>query len=152
MRDFKHSVNVLVRAYMNDTLEHFNCYACAVGNLVSDAMGYEYKKCVDSEAKRIAWKHNEGRYYQTVGSPRIIGGDWYLVVLNDEYKIEGIKEIEATGYSIDEVTRIENAFESAGRIGDFMLNGLMAVVDVLADIHQIDLTVREETKKLFVKA
>jgi hypothetical protein len=33
-----------------------------------------------------------------------------------------------------------------------MLNGLMKVVDVLADIHGVDLSVKESAKLQFVKA
>jgi hypothetical protein len=33
-----------------------------------------------------------------------------------------------------------------------MFNGLMAVVDVLADIHSVDLEKKEAAKALFVKA
>ncbi len=36
-------------------------------------------------------------------------------------------------------------------INDWMFNGLMAVVDVLADIHGINLEAKEEAKKLFIK-
>jgi hypothetical protein len=42
MRDFNHTVNVLVKAYLNDTLRHNNCYACAVGNMIASANGFKY--------------------------------------------------------------------------------------------------------------
>ncbi len=29
------TVSILVDAYMNDTLQHGNCFACAVGNIVA---------------------------------------------------------------------------------------------------------------------
>ena len=31
---FSNSVDILVKAYFNDTLRHGNCLACAVGNLM----------------------------------------------------------------------------------------------------------------------
>lgn len=45
MRDFNHSVNVLVKAYLNNTLAHSTCYACAVGNLVADGIGTKVINC-----------------------------------------------------------------------------------------------------------
>lgn len=63
--------------------------------------------------------------------------------------------IDQTGYSEVELAKIEFAFESAdeGSTEDEnMFNGLMAVVDVLAEIHGVDLTSKEQAKKLFVKA
>ena len=50
---FENSVSVLVRAYMNDTLIHGNCFACAVGNLIVDANKYTYVPCVDRPAAKF---------------------------------------------------------------------------------------------------
>lgn len=67
------------------------------------------------------------------------------------------REAESTGYTYEEIAKIENAFEwgwddkFGQETDDDGYLGLMAVVDVLADIHGIDLTTREETKKLFIK-
>jgi hypothetical protein len=36
---FENSVDVLVKAYLNDTLEHGQCHACAVGNLICAETG-----------------------------------------------------------------------------------------------------------------
>lgn len=41
MRDFNHTVNVLVKAYFNGFLIKMSCKACAVGNLVADGMGWQ---------------------------------------------------------------------------------------------------------------
>jgi len=163
MRDFNHSVNVLVRAYMNDTLEHNNCYACAVGNLVADAYGYTYTDAVDGGCrKKKALLQNNGRYFDRDKSGINVGADWYNLIDFIDFidpnpqDPKGLKEIEKTGYSFEEVKAIENAFESVSEYNksedQYMLDGLMAVVDVLADIHGIDITAKEEAKKLFVKA
>lgn len=151
MRDFNHSVNVLVRAFMNNTLEHTNCYACAVGNLVADANKLDYSK-TGFNGGLVAHRRNEKRVFpmfwlNPIGAPGCIEEEF---VTNDV-----LLECETTGYSVYELALIEKAFEGAeeGKSDDeWMFNGLMAVVDVLADIHGIDLTVREETKKLFVKS
>jgi len=146
---FEHSIDVLVKAYLNDTLEHGSCRACAVGNLVADAQG-------------IKLFYNEGEHLITnIGvTPNKDGKtifNWNKLVdringYGDEQ--EALKEIESTGYSLSDIIKIEKAFEGAnyGEGNDeWMLNGLFAVVDVLAEIHGIDLTIREETKKLFNK-
>jgi hypothetical protein len=35
---FSNTIDILVKAYLNDTLQHESCSACAVGNLVSHSM------------------------------------------------------------------------------------------------------------------
>ena len=128
MRDFSHSVDVLVKAYMNDTLTHGNDCACAVGNLIAHELGVNPKSSWNPE-----W---------------LVG---YVCGVNIE---DGRREIETTGYTVNEILRIERAFENVLYSNDhdeWNYKGLMAVVDVLADIHEIDLTTREESKKLFVK-
>lgn len=55
------------------------------------------------------------------------------------------KQIDATGYSWQELARVEYAFESAKKgesADDWMFNGLMAVLDVLADIHGVNLSAK----------
>ncbi len=37
MKDFNHTVNVLVEAYLNDDLNHGTCESCAVGTIVGHA-------------------------------------------------------------------------------------------------------------------
>lgn len=139
MRDFNHTVNILVQAYLNGTLEHGNCKACAVGNIIR-GNGYDIVK----DAKR----KNETQ--------------WLLKIMTD---IRGhinrptaprvaARQIASTGYSIYELHLIEYSFENCGfgkNEDEYMFNGLMSVVDTLADIHNIDLTAKEEAKKLFVK-
>lgn len=155
MRDFNHTVNVLVQAFLNDTLEQCNCYACAVGNLVAAANGY---KLVKKEFKlgigEIAHVRMVPEYMEEDYSSDLRGGHWYKLISvfhksrDVEVNASGRREIDSTGYTEEELTSVEQAFEHAA--GEF--EGLMAVVDVLADIHGIDLTVREESKALFKHA
>lgn len=149
MRNFEHSVNVLVKAYVNDTLQHGNCWACAVGNLICEAKGYHYLN--------NAWYSQEHK--------TIIGTNWPAFFMTDAISKKqspsvchnakiGLQEIESTGYSTEELARIEFAFETAPigvTLDDYMFNGLMAVVDILADIHHVDLKQREGAKAMFVK-
>jgi len=44
---FENTVDILVKAYINDTLEHNNCYACAVGNIVAHNMGERFVKATE---------------------------------------------------------------------------------------------------------
>ncbi len=158
---FEHSVDVLVKAYLNGTLKHGNCHACAVGNLVSEACGYTYKQNPMhgfgmERYQDIIWSH-KNRYYLTDNTQE--QKSWHSVVKDGsdiEHPLcdEAANQIEKTGYSVDQLYRIEIAFETANRIDgpdEWMFNGLMAVVDCLADIHGINLEAKEEAKKLFVK-
>jgi len=130
---FDNSVSVLVKAFINDELEFGLCQKCAVGNLVK-ASAY-------------------------IGNPE----DW--MEARPHYpkgpsKIRAYKAIDSIGYSVDEVFKIESAFEAWGKEYSHvdqndkrdMFKGLMRVVDVLAEIHGIDLSEKESAKALFVKA
>jgi hypothetical protein len=79
---------------------------------------------------------------------------WVWPILNiEEYIDEAKFEIDSTGYSVKDLAKIEFAFETAQKGNtedDWMFNGLMAVIDVLAEIHNIDLITVKEAKELFV--
>jgi hypothetical protein len=155
MRDerkkFDETVAILVKAYLEGTLEHANCYACAVGNIVASHWQIPFIK---SEIGNDWPAGNDAHWYELVGCGGSVKG-----IKNDSMRIMALHQIAPTGYSAEELIRIEYSFERAhnpGEWNDFtndewMFNGLMAVVDVLAEIHGIDLTTKEESKKLFVK-
>lgn len=149
---FNDTVGILVKAYLNDTLEPTDCAKCAVGNMVAAANGY---KTCDREIT-ADWIAADGQ---------TIEPQWQDVIWakrdEDEgfYRptIEGHRQIESTGYSLEDFDRIEEAFmsglhEPLGNGTPNNYNGLMAVVDVLADIHGIDLATAAASKALFVKA
>lgn len=147
LKKFNHTVNVLLKAYLNDTLQHGNCFACAVGNLIKDARKYTYGK---SKAGRLIWME-----VQTARWRHVFMTNFVSVQERDPSKYigEAKAEIDSTGYTWQQLARIEYAFETAdeGKSNDdWMFNGLMAVVDVLAKIHEIDLETVKETKELFV--
>jgi hypothetical protein len=146
-RDFNNSIGVLVKAYFNDTLVHGQCHACAVGNLVGAARQVPIIKDI---------RNMPGKYWVKVAP----WSNVFMTVRNEQeidlnaYQGEAKEAIDSTGYTWQELARIEYAFETADKGScedDYMLAGLLAVVDVLADIHGIDLTKREEAKLLFVK-
>lgn len=127
---FDNSVSVLVRAYLNGTLQHLNSCACAVGNLVAAAGGYKYQKL------------GNGSYWWTDKFP-----DWRHP---KERGQDAEKQFDLVGYSYQQIRKIELAFEGQNRIwyperdeDENTFRGLLAVVDVLAEIHGVDLTTKQ---------
>ena len=112
---YKKTVDILFNAYFNDMLRHGFCGACAVGNIIKANVG-------------------------------IVSDNWYYVI---EEKRSGRSsqiadpeiartEINSTGYTINELAKIEAAFEGApGWKEDYMFNGLVAVLEVLKEIHEV---------------
>ena len=170
---FNDTVAILVKAYFDDTLRHGNCYGCAVGNIIAHKMGVNIIK---TDNKGLMW--DNGDPYPGYGSCNNPDG-WGAVFCTssneedeDEEDEDGmpipdftqemnpnllkgaaLKQIQASGYHWTELAKIEYAFETV-KCDDFterMFKGLMAVVDVLASIHSIDLTTTESAKQLFIK-
>lgn len=146
---YNKTVEILVQSYLNDTLVKGSCACCAVGNIIAA---------------------NSGVVIERVGRPCNYGKglpieEWYGKLLRRELLTD---EELSTGYTTQELTQIESAFESNteiyGRMYDSGLytekqiledqyNGLMAVIDVLDKIHEnTDSAVTEKSKALFVKA
>lgn len=139
---FHDTVAILVKAYFDGTLEHANCSACAVGNLIAAACGVPRlfnEKMFDGRVRYFdideSWYAGEGNLRMTSGATQ-------------------------TGYSILELTAIEHAFEGRDNFGadwsfgkdERQFKSLMAVVSVLASIHGVDLETTEAARKMFVKA
>lgn len=112
---FNQTVDILAKAYFAETLIHGSACACAVGNLV---------------AANGDWSYN---------------GSWAAVVLCPDLFLEGVvrEQIEATGYTVRQIIRIERAFEKVRPIAvmpsldpDGYL-GLLSVLDVLFEIHEV---------------
>ncbi len=139
---FEKAYNALYKAFMNDTLAKGTCAACAVGNIVADAMGAKvYKKGYEFECD-------------------IHNGWWskFFVTIENEQEIKHqradpdywrLKKL--TGYSIEELAKIEFAFETNTKIRFFnypfmteekimedQFNGLMAVMDVLIELDDVN--------------
>lgn len=147
---YQKTVDILVQAYFNDTLMHVNCEACAVGNLVAANKGIELKR------------GNHG--VRAVGRPYECNTEWFRAigfggfVYPERMQIPAVADqINATGYSLEEVGLIEAAFESAYRDNEDidleMFNGLMAVIEVLDQIHEnTDQAVTTSSKQRFQRA
>lgn len=139
---FHKSISVLVKAYLNNTLIKGECTACAVGNLISAACNFKIIK-----ENHIKWVTEKGnRIYST----------WDMVFTTVKgvqrtypkaYEGNSKEQIDSTGYTWQELARIEKAFECSKD----MFEGLMNVVDVLGEIHEVDKEEISTTKLLFVK-
>lgn len=141
---FEKTVNILVKAYQDDTLEYTNCSACAVGNIVAANNGIQLKKRQNREIEVIGgksdlWKH----CFQSFGDG--------VKGLNEYRPLDSIQQIATTGYSIDEVAEIERAFHEgyAENLDNF--EGLMTLVDCLMIIHKANEVEASQAKSLFVK-
>ncbi len=139
MRNFSHTMDVLVKAYFNDSLKHGACDACAVGNIIHSCSPFS------QEDRHDLMYHNSG--WVKVFCTRSTLSKKEQTIFPDQYIGVAKSQIDSTGYTWQELARIEKAFEEADTDIDleanddqreeFMFNGLMAVLEVLADIHQV---------------
>lgn len=155
---FDRSVAVLTKAYINDTLKHGHCQACAVGNLVCAARYNGDKQEYDDAEIVSAFSGELGSWgWSSVFSAQPNDTDlngmlkWEKSVDLGEYAGRAKREIDSTGYTVDELVEIEYAFESCSEEGDKMLNGLYAVYDVLCEIHEVQADEVPEAQLVFVK-
>lgn len=136
---YNKTVDILVQAYFNDTLIHQNACGCAVGNIIAANMGYSYRK----KHLGIWWADGRNPFWPYVTCM----GMFTPAAYTGKSKIE----IDSTGYSPMEIHLIESAFESV-KIGakDRMFKALMAVIDVLDEIHgNTDAAATSATKQKF---
>jgi len=138
------TVDILVEAYFNDTLENLNVCGCAVGNLVAHHMNYEIIK--DAYGS-ISWKdqsYPNEMGWATVHCIRIVNMENYTGLAKEQ--------IDSTGYKPSETMKIEQAFESGYLGKDPMFNALCAVIDTLDEIHEnTDTAISNTSKQKFVK-
>ncbi len=145
---YEKTVDILVQAYFNDTLRHGDCAACAVGNLINARKKFstEERKKLNALGgyEREGWSEVFCTYNRTQQE-----------IIPFNYKGLAKKQIDLTGYTYNQLAKIEKAFETAdaGKSDeDWMFNGLMAVIDVLDKIHKnTDTNVTENSKNKFNK-
>jgi len=143
---FDKTLNILVKAYLNNTLQHGHCRVCAVGNLIAANCGYKF---TNASVAVLDWENGISRW----------GNVFYTYdgkQLQDlsKYRGEAKKQIDSTGYSVKELSRIEFAFETAPKGNsdeEWMYTGLMAVLSVLQEIHEVSKEEAAKAKALFVK-
>lgn len=132
---YKKSVQILYDAYFNDTLIHGECTACAVGNLVASNCGIQIKRSMDFFSE-FMWK-DKFPMWKMVHT----ANDEGQRISPEKYLGEAKRQIDSTGYTWQETAKIELSFESAPKGNsddDWMYNGLVAVLDCLAEIHGIE--------------
>jgi len=146
---FEKAYNALYNAFMNDTLAKGTCVACAVGNIVADAMGAKvYSQQDDSSIKFRCSNNNywwNDLFFTTQCGQRII-----KISENNKVKQLRKKILNLTGYTWRELAKVENAFEkntiisfddynfyTPEQIMEDQFNGLMAVMDVLIELDNV---------------
>lgn len=143
---YNRTIDIIYKAYFNDTLRHSNCYACAVGNIIAANKGYVFAidKASQSENRKFFWEGFKPYSLEWDNRGNITDYPaWFGFIINtpDDCNINvAIEQIEITGYNISQLSEIECAFERAERgkcSEDYMFNGLVAVLEVLKQIHEI---------------
>lgn len=154
---YNKTVDILVQAYFEGTLEHGNCYACAVGNIIAANCGYRFLR-YSNENKDIYWKGFTPYNQDWTETIREKGKNpsWFSFVKNPHITFNkelAIQQVNSTGYTKQELFKIETAFENyKENTEDSMFDGLMSVINCLDEIHEnTDTNVTEQTKIKFKK-
>lgn len=141
------TVDVLLDAYLNQKLEFGDCGACAVGNICR-------KASIKTKIPNYYWRY----LFCTDSTFTQVKNMWNCLEYTDNRQ-QGEKLIAQTGYTIEELAKIEYAFEtSLGFNLDLKYNlleddpkkaqyiGLCAVLDVLKEIHEKEDNQEEQEK------
>jgi hypothetical protein len=159
---FFDTVGILVEAYLNETLMHGECCACAVGNILAAKLNCKVQSRIDFLGEwHTYWQRGDDEVrplWPLVFTSKTDGSQFQ----NPKSYMGSTKsQIDRSGYTWQELAIIESAFERAAHYDsegkllndpeEAMFNGLMNVVEQLASIHLIDLSTRESAKLLFVK-
>lgn len=139
---FEKSYNALYNAFMNGTLGKGTCTACAIGNIVADAMGVEITRVNNNfkTEKNVTFWAN---MFFTSDGIQVIMDNWDYHEVDDLFNL--------TGYTVHELMKIEYAFEtntkicfiayqeiSEQEVMEDQFNGLMAVMDVLIELDKVE--------------
>lgn len=134
------AIDIFLDAINEGTLAKGTCLACACGNLVANGLGIKpvIHKTHTSYLHYLGYVHR-GSYTSKEGAA------WSLTVRNDSRSTDqGKREVEMTGFTSDELRRIEKAFEGNTRINftdycfyskeeirEDQIKGLKAVIEVM---------------------
>lgn len=151
---FEKAYNALYKAFMNDTLAKGSCAACAVGNIVADAMGGKvYKRSSGFElSSRFEYKCDVfNSWWSDMFITTHCGQTIYTTKQNSKVSDYRKRIKELTGYTWREMAEVERVFEqntkivhsrycdySEKEIMEDQFNGLMAVMDVLIELDNIE--------------
>lgn len=136
---FNNTIDVLAQAYQDDAIIKGNCCACVVGNLVASALGIHVDVSPNANfaVDAATWPGEEhipqwnDIFYSTA--------DGEQHIFPDAYRYEAKKQVDATGYTWQQLAQLEKAFESAmpGDGPEPVFLGLLAAIDALAAIHSV---------------
>lgn len=137
------TVDILVQAYFNDTLKHGTGCGCAVGNMICANL---YDSDYESWNEDFNWRESWNSVIDySFSKPKITS-----------YHGTAKAQIDSTGYLVIELAKIEKSFESTNHDKTYseenIFNGLMAVIEVLDEIHENkDPEVSTKSKNRFCK-
>lgn len=131
---FNKTLGIIEDAYNKGRLEHGSCCACLVGNLIARNCGYEVIKASD---RFIWWREGIriGTAWGAVFSTDSLGQSFDI----ESYAGVAKDQIDSTGYTLEELARIEKAFEFLPKEDDqqtHLHNGLLAAMQVVDEIHE----------------
>lgn len=147
---FEKAYNALYNAFMNDTLAKGTCTACAVGNIVADAMGAEVYSQEDDMNSITFHCSNDNHWWQKMFVTDSHGQT--ITKISEDSKVKQLRKniLNLTGYTWRELAKVEKAFEENTEIlfNDYLestpqqimedqFNGLMAVMDVLIKLDEV---------------
>lgn len=143
---FNKSVDILVTAFFDGELLKGSCTKCAVGNLLGGAIEWISHFYTQHSTKKQVFNRipviTNGESHTVHARELVIARPDLACQVRDMFE-KADRLIEASDYSKEELMAIEHAFETAEEVDgvnsiDSQFNGLMAVMDVLFDIHQVD--------------
>jgi len=142
MRDFNYTVGVLINAYLSGKLERGYCGLCAVGNILNGRTEWSVLFLTDSYGKQRRGQelHDYLTTVQRFVTPEEIEPKSTCALI----------DIRRSGYTVDELAEVEFAFETAPKgssLDDSIFNGLVAAIDALAKIHNVELGEVEQVKQ-----
>lgn len=145
---FYKTIDILVKAYQNETLGHGDTCGCAVGNIIAGNLGYKVTKqlnWVDENGDEKFGEWSEIFCTTSMGNQLIDAS---------EYIGEAKEQVDSSGYKWLDLAKIEKSFESVRskreKDKDGYL-GLMSVCDTLMLIHECTAEETESAKLQFVK-
>lgn len=146
---FEKAYNALYNAFMNDTLAKGTCTACAVGNIVADAMGAKVYSQGDMDS--ISFHCSNDNHWW--GEMFVTGSDGQSITkISENSKVKQLRKkiLNLTGYTWRELAKVEKAFEESTKIQhthylectpeevmEDQFKGLMAVMDVLIELDEV---------------
>ena len=126
------TITTLNDAWRNGSLRKGNCKACAVGNMLGS---YEWDALFSTFRGRQVRQAPKQAIHKGFGS---------------DYVQKAVDMIDASGYTPEELMRVEFTFETA-REGkterQSQYNGLCAVFEVLQQIHEVEFSIAQTSKE-----